>query len=223
MEQSRSTGLNEAMQENSMLSEHDPSELKAYDLISRTLADLLEPGEGVVAYADRDLHGNEVDVMAYQSEPPVRQPEIPDVMGYTPGGPRDETDAFAYDEDAGRAEPDVMGYEPGGPRNETDAFAYDRPPETADNDAFMSAREPAPADVDFLVLTDTRLIRGFLEGGKIMVADTLMEEPQVQVIAERYVAVRMPPGLCGIREGDWWCWPVPAGADAHVAAKRWTK
>ncbi len=221
MEQmSRNPGLRDAMQESSMLSEHDPSELKAYDLISQEIADILEPGETALAYADRDLKGNEFDALAYQKEPDDHQT---DVMRYTPGGPLDETDVMAYDEEAGRREPDVMGYKAGGPRSETDAFAYDRPPETPENDAFMSATPVSPADVDFLVLTDTRLIRGFLEHGKMMITETPYEEPQVQVVSETYVAVRLPAEMCGLNEGDWWSWRVPDGVDAREAAKRWTR
>jgi hypothetical protein len=219
-QQVRNEGLREAMDENSMLSEQDPAELKAYDLITGTLAEVLEPGERVLAYADRDLTGNQIDVMAYDTK---EAREVPDVMGYKPGGTRGETDAFAYDEEAGRAEPDVMGYQPGGSRGETDAFAYDRPAETPENDAFMSYAEVRPVDVDFLVLTEGRLIRGFLERGKVMITEAPYQDPQVRVIAETYVAVRLPEAVCGLAEGDWWCWRVPAGVEPRGAAKRWTR
>jgi hypothetical protein len=221
MEQSsRNPGLREEMQAHSMLSEHDPAELGAYELISEALGDILRPGEQVLAYADRDLSGNQVDVMAYD-HPEASAP--PDVMGYEPGGPLNETDAFAYDEESGRAQPDVMGYQAGGPLNETDAFAYDRPPETPDNDAFMSPRRTKAADVDFLVLTDSRLIRGFLEDQKVMLTESPYDEPKVQVITETYVAVRLPPAVCGISESDWWCWRAPDGVDARAVARKWTR
>jgi PAS domain-containing protein len=106
---------------------------------------------------------------------------------------------------------------------ETDAFAYDRPPETPENDAFMESHSPRAADVDFLVLTDGRLIRGFLEKEKMLVTETRYEEPQVQVIADTYVAVRLPPALCGISESDWWCWRAPEGVDVRVVARKWAR
>jgi hypothetical protein len=220
-QESRNSGLREAMQDRSMLSEHDPSELKAYDLISQTLAGLLEPGERVLAYADRDLKGEQADALAYDIRVAAEQP---DVMGYQHGEPNAETDAFAYDEDAGRAEPDVMGYRHGEPTGQTDAFAYKRAPASPENDAFMSPVKVPAADVDFLVLTDKRLIRGFLENEKIMVVETTSyDEPQVQVVAESYLAVRLPPALCGLGEGDWWCWPAPQGTEPQHVIKEWAK
>ena len=95
--------------------------------------------------------------------------------------------------------------------------------ETPENDAFMSAIEVRAADVDFLVLTNTRLIRGFLEGDEVMITQTPYEEPQVRVVAESYLAVRLSPAVCGLGEGDWWCWRLPDGVDPRSAAKQWRK
>ena len=214
-------GLRESMQEQSMLSEHNPSELRAYDLIYDALADVIEPGELVLAYADRDLSGGQVDAFAYDTDAAAEQPDV--MGGYRPGGGA-QADAFAYDEEAGRAEPDVMGgRDPGGPGGETDAFAYERTPRTPDTDAFMSPGEARAADVDFLVLTGTRLIRGFLEDDKVMIVEAQYGEPQVRVLAESYVAVKLPPAVCGLAEGDWWCWRVPEGLDPRTAAQRWLR
>jgi hypothetical protein len=223
MEQTSGTpGLRESMQEQSKLSGHNPAELKAYDLIYGALADVIEPGERVLAYADRDLNGNQSDALAYDTAAPAEQPDV--MGGYRSGDPAAQTDAFAYDQEAGRAEPDVMGgYRPGGPGGETDAFAYERTPRTPQTDAFMSPGEARAADVDFLVLTDTRLIRGFLERDEVMITEALYEEPQVRVLAENYVAVRLPPAVCGLAEGDWWCWRVPEGLEPRTAAQRWLR
>jgi hypothetical protein len=216
----RNPGLREAMQEHSKLSEHDPAELKAWDLIVDALGQVLEPGERVVAYADRDTDSNQIDAMAYESKGAAK---VPDVMGYTPGGPKNETDAFDYDTDKGRSEPDVMGYEPGGPKNETDAFAYDHLPESPDNDAFMARGDVKPAEVDFLVLTDGRLVRGNVEGGDVYITDSPYEQPQVRVLADAYVAVLLPERICGVADGDWWCWQVPDGRSPADAATRWNR
>jgi hypothetical protein len=87
----------------------------------------------------------------------------------------------------------------------------------------MSGTEVRVADVDFLVLTDSRLIRGFLEDGEVMIAQTPYEEPQVRVVGESYLAVRLSPAVCGLGEGDWWCWRLPDGVDPRSAAKKWGK
>ena len=216
----RNPGLREAMDENSKLSERDPAELKAYDLIVDALATVLEPGERVVAYADRDVDANQIDALAYDAK---AADEMSDVLGYEAGGPANQTDALAYDLEAGRNEPDVMGYTAGGPNNETDAFAYDGAPESPENDAFMAPHKAEPADVDFLVLTEGRLIRGFVEGGDVLITEDPYEQPQVRVLADAYVAVQLPKGVCGLAEGDWWCWKVPEGMEPHDAAKRWSR
>jgi len=79
----RNPGLREAMDENSKLSERDPAELKAYDLIVDALATVLEPGERVVAYADRDVDANQIDALAYDAK---AADEMSDVLGYEAGG-----------------------------------------------------------------------------------------------------------------------------------------
>jgi hypothetical protein len=216
----RNPGLNELMQEYSILSGRDAAEVRAYDIIAAALAEVLAPGEGVVAYADRDLNANQFDALAYQAQ---GAEGVPDVMGYKAGGPLNETDAFAYDQEAGRAEPDVMGYQAGGPKNETDAFAYDGAPQNPDNDAFISGREAKPADVDFLVLTEGRLIRGLLDGGDLAIAEAVYDQPEVKVLAKTYVAVRMPEAVCGLADGEWWCWPVADGGETESTVKRWER
>ena len=216
----RNPGLNEVMQEYSKLSERDAAEVRAYDIIAAALAEVLVPGEFVMAYADRDLNANQLDALAYQAQ---GAGGVPDVMGYQAGGPLNETDAFAYDQEAGRAEPDVMGYQAGGPRNETDAFAYDGAPQNPDNDAFISGRAAKPADVDFLVLTEGRLIRGLLDGGDLAIAEAVYERPEVKVVAKTYVGVRMPEAVCGLADGEWWCWPVADGGETESTVKRWER
>jgi hypothetical protein len=216
----RNPGLREAMQGGSMLSRRDPAELRAYEVIGKALGEVLAPGEPMLAYADRDLHGNEVDALDYDTRAAA---DIPDVMGYEPGGSLNETDAFAYDQEAARAEPDVMGYEPGGSRGETDAFAYDGAPHSPDNDVFMAAREAKPADVDFLALTDGRLIRGLLDEGRVAISEAPYSHPEVRVIETTYLAVRLPETICRPQDDGWWCWQVRDDEEPQSAAKRWDR
>jgi hypothetical protein len=213
--------LYELMSTNSMLSRDDPAQAKAFSHIFRELVHLLEPGEEVLAYADRELsRALRTDPLAGESGVSAM---VPDVLGYGPGGPSDETDALSGDTGASRVVPDVMGYSPGGPAGQTDALAYSPAPRSPETDAFMSSVAPAAMDVDFLVLTGHRLIRGFLEDGKTMFTEARMEAPEVRLVGSRYIAVKLPPALRGLGEGEWWSWRVPGEMEPRAAAKPWSR
>jgi hypothetical protein len=209
------------MSTNSMLSRDDPAQAEAFSLIFRKLVHLLESDEDVLAYADRELVGpGQTDILGGETGASAMES---DALGYDPGGPSEETDAFSGDTGASWTVPDVMGYQPGGPEGQTDALDYSPAPRTPQTDAFTSSVAPRATDVDFLVLTARRLVRGFLEDEKIMFTEAPMEAAEVRLVGSRYIAVKLPPALRGLGEGEWWSWRVPDGTEPRTAAKAWSR
>lgn len=230
------------IQENSMLSRLHQRGEKARNIIEEGLSSLLQPGEAVLTYADRELRRpslkREKDALAYKRGHKGRHNDKQtDAFAYRKGhGP--ETDAFAYDTEGARRQPDVMGYEGGGPKGEVDALAYQGAGQSPDTDAFISdAAGPGAADVDLLVLTDRRLMRGTLREDKLEWREVPCEEGGVCVtqvpgasarpaegamVEAVWLDITLPVQLCGEDEEALWCWEVPQGLDAAVAAERWS-
>jgi hypothetical protein len=221
------------MRERSMLPDLDVPGERASELIGRALEAFLQPGEEVLAYADRGLQVEDTDAFFYHPGGPPR--EI-DALAYPEKPSNPEIDAFAYDTAEGRRQPDVLGYERGRPQHDTDAYAYRRPVPNPETNAFISeAAGPRAADVDFLILTDRRLIRGLLENespelldvacdcGQLHVALSSVDEtagPGGEPTRSSYLSITLPPVLR--REGeDQWCWSPPEGQDPAEVAKDW--
>jgi hypothetical protein len=232
-----SAALRATIEENSTLSRFNRPGTKAADLISRGLAEVLEPGEQVLSYADRDLGRprlrREKDAFAYKH----RRNRETDALAYPHEVGRPEADAFAYDTAGAREQPDVLGYEKGGPPRETDAFAYSKPEANPETDAFISdAAGPRAADADLLVLTDRRLIRGLLRNEKLDFREVPCDEGGVcampasgtatltdtgESIEAVWLEITLPDELLDEGEVEVWYWEVPEGEDADDAARKW--
>lgn len=230
--------VHDIIAQNSMLPRlHERGE-KARKIIEESLSSVLRPGEAVLTYADRELRRpsleGEKDALAYKRGHHDKQT---DAFAYREGrGP--ETDAFAYDTEGARKQPDVMGYESGGPTGEVDALAYQGAAQSPDTDALVSdAAGPRAADVDLLVLTDRRLMRGTLRDEKLEWREVPCEEGGVcatpvpgasahpvegAMVEAVWLDITLPVQLCDEDEEALWCWEVPVGLDAVVAAERWS-
>jgi hypothetical protein len=211
---------------------------KARRIIEEGLVSILQPGEAVLTYADRELRRPglkaQKDALAYKRGHGDRQT---DAFAYHKGHGA-ETDAFAYDTERAREQTDVMGYQAGGPKAEVDALAYHGAAQTPDTDAFVSdAAGPRAADVDLLVLTDRRLMRGTLRDEQLEWREVPCEEGGVCVnqvpgasthavegtaVEAVLLDITLPVQLCDEDEETLWCWEVPAGVDVVVAAERWS-
>ncbi len=225
--------LREMMRDYSTISGFDRSGARAIEIIQGTLGTLLEPGERVIGYADRRLASvNQTDAYAYAHDEPNGET---DAVAYPRKDGSPQVDALAYDTERGREQMDVLGYRGREVQGQTDAFAYVHWPQGSDVDILVSdAAGPRAADVDLLVLTDKRLLRGILENEKLMVAEVPSQVGEVGVaVAEIgsaedgspdgtvYVAITIPPRLCRPAENDVWQWQVPEGKDPRVVAEQW--
>jgi hypothetical protein len=223
--------LRELMRENSILSPEDEAAAAASDLIHEAFSSILEPGEQVLAYADRAIGlTGQTDAFAYRPGGPKDQT---DIFAHDRSADNRQTDAFAYDTEEGRAVTDVMGYARPSPAQvpytETDAFAYSRPEESVQTNIFLARdTRPRPADLDLLVLTDRRLMRGVLEEGSLTLKAVGCQTGGVQVLtsreeqgAECYLGICLPVTVCGPGEGEWWYWHVPQDRDPHELAAKW--
>jgi len=247
---SEETRVRRIITENSMLSPNHPAAVEAMGIIERGLSAILQPEEEVLTYADRELprpdekkadaykRGHRIrqtDAYAYKRRPATRQT---DAYAYERRPATRQTDAYAYDTDAARKQPDVMGYAAGGPADQVDALAYERPPESPETRALMSEADRPPAvDVDLLVLTDRRLMRGLLRGGKLQWREVPCEEGGVCVdqtpetaigqltgdtVEIVWLDITLPDELCEEDEEAVWCWEVPCDIEAEAAAAKWS-
>lgn len=238
------------IRENSMLSPRHRGAVEAIRIIERELGAVLQPEEIVLTYADRELPRpdekkadaykrahmiRQTDAYAYKRRPATRQT---DAYAYERGPSTKQTDALAYDTDAAREQPDVMGYTPGGPRDQVDAVAYERPPESPETRALMfEADRPPAVDVDLLVLTDRRLMRGLLKDGKLQwrevpcdeggvcvhqTPETAVEQLTGEYIESVWLDISLPDVLCEEDEEAIWCWEVPEDVEAEAAAAKWS-
>jgi hypothetical protein len=215
--------LRETMNESSMLSRFDRWGAKATEIVYKSLAHELEPGETVLAYADRELPQRQpTDGLSYERS---RFETQTDAMEYAHEVGKPEADVMAYDIEAGRAQMDALGYEKGGSLNQTDAFAYAHAEQSPDTNAFISdVASPQAIDVDLLLLTDRRLIRGVLRDGRLEVRKVPCAEGGVCInkdVESVWLEINLPPQLRDDDEDQTWCWEVPQGGNADSSAERW--
>jgi hypothetical protein len=229
--------LRDLIEETSVLSPVERGEDKALGLIARGLASALEPSETLLAYADRGLDHlslrREIDGLSFDQ--PSATDES-DALVYESEGRGAETDAMAYDVDEEGAQQDVMRYRAGGRREDVDALAYDGAVQGPETDVFVSdASGERPADVDLLVLTDRRLLRGSLRHAKLTWREARQLPGELVLAAARtgiqgeggaaieavWLDISLPVALCEADENGMWCWLLPEGLDAGEAASRW--
>jgi len=215
--------LRETMNESTMLSRFDRWGAKATEVIYNGLVQELEPGEMIHAYADRELpRSRSTDALKYDH---MGLEEETDAMAYPHEVVQPGADVMAYETEAGHEQPDVMDYQKRGSVNQTDAFAYSHGQQSPDNDAFISGVAGSqPADVDLLLLTDRRLIRGVLRDGRLELRKVPCSEGGVCVNEDAesiWLEIILPPELLDEDEDETWCWEVPEGGDADSSAMKW--
>jgi hypothetical protein len=198
-----------------------------------SLSRALSPDEDVIAYLDRPLaQGAQTDAFAYKHEGQTRQN---DAFAYPRAEDAAQTDAFAYDTERGRQQLDIMGYERSGSRTESDAFAYAAAPQTPETDALVSDAAGAPRDVDFLLLTNRRLIRGILQKGHIELSEVTCGPGETVAMLTTglgtggegtwadavCLTIQLPAPLCLPDEDAEWRWLAPEGRDLKAVTGLW--
>jgi hypothetical protein len=223
------SGLRELMYESSWLSREGESGDKPVEVVFHTLLAVLQQDEVVLAYADRSLSAAKNGALG---SPPVGYRDVILSSPDYPEGEATQTDALAY----ARA--------PRGP--ETDAFispATESPIPLAGEhggggQAESRASRTESTDVDLLMLTDRRLIRGLFAMSRTTVTQVPWQVDGTRIVIEPagdfiqagngeghpaiHLAVHLPALLRRAGEGEWWQWRLPEHQDPWVIFERWS-